>query len=213
MSFETRRPLPILALLLAIMGAAFLLPKPRYASLDILAELDIPMAFADWKGREVAGELNLKDDRYNFVNDVCARIYQNSKGEQLLFLVLDAGNFHNPKVCYTSSGFVVKDLGNKQFEAGDTSFEAQALSMQRQSYEVLLFYWLCIDRKIKSWTGQKVSELWASLTNRKKAGLMVRLEILAKERQQEQGYALGRRFIGDLSKSISTEDREYLFGT
>lgn len=199
-------------LMLGTMGTAFLLPKPEYSSLDILSELEIPYSFAGWRSRDVSEQLNLKDDRYNFINDVFARLYQNRQGEQLLFLILDAGNFHNPKVCYTSSGFAVTDLGKSDFESQGGRFEATALDMQRQDGKIILFYWLNIDKKIVSWTGQKVTEFWASLSNRKKSGLMVRIEIPSRSMSAEEGLDLGRRFIADLSQHLDQEQREYLFG-
>ena len=84
-----------ITLLLATIVIAFGLPKPRYKSPEIISQLDIPTAMGDWHSEDVSEQLNLqKDDRYAFISDVFARQYSSLFGGRLLFLVLDAGNFH-----------------------------------------------------------------------------------------------------------------------
>jgi EpsI family protein len=199
------------------MAVSFLIPVPKYTSLNILKEINIPTEFPGWRSFDVSKQLNLKDDRYNFISDVFARIYQNRKGQQLLFLVLDAGNFHNPKVCYTSSGFDVKELDSVELSSTEGPFNSSALLMQREKGGLFMFYWLCIDKKIVGWTGQKMLELWSSLSNKKKAGIMVRIEIplgeiTDKNIVQDNSIALGRDFIQALDKSLTLDQKEYLFG-
>jgi EpsI family protein len=200
-------------LLLLAAGVAFLIPKPEYTSLNVLEELDIPKHFSGWTSQDVAHELNLKDERYNFISDIFARLYENEQGQQLLFLILDAGNFHNPRICYNSSGFSVRDLGTVPMKMGTRTIEANALIMERQNLSVHMFYWLCIDQKIVDWTGQKILEFWASLFNKKKAGLMVRLEIYSQNISSEEAQQLGRQFIRDLNGHLPERQKEYLFGT
>ncbi len=209
-----KRPVLISILILAAMCCAFILPKPKYESLDILSSLEIPTRMPGWVSVDVAKELNLKDERYNFIQNAFARVYRNQYGEELLLLILDAGNFHNPKVCYTSSGFLVKEMDDTTFEAGDKSVKSVSLDMenQKQDQGVFLFYWLCIDKKIKDWAGQKASELWASLFNKRKAGLMFRMEIPAQGRTSSQAVALGQEFVKSLSDRMPPDQRQYLFG-
>lgn len=203
-----KRATLVIFVLVATIAVSFLLPKPKYESLDILSTLNIPEKFAGWKSMDVSKEFNLKDDRYNFISDVFARLYMNKNGKQLLFLILDAGNFHNPKVCYKSSGFSVNDLGNVTISTDYSKFNAKAIYMERQSAGMNLYYWLVIDKKIESWTGQKLVEFWSSLFNKKKSGLMVRLEIPV----SEGGIKLGREFLKNLNTALTLEQKEYLFG-
>jgi EpsI family protein len=212
-----KKPIVISLLLIVAIAASFLLPKQKYASLNILENLNIPTEFPGWTSIDFSKELNLQDDRYNFISDVFARVYQNRKGEQLLLLVLDAGNFHNPKVCYRSSGFSVKELGDAKFSTPNTAFKANALLMERQKLGMYMYYWLCIDKKIVDWTGQKVTEFWSSLSQKKKTGLMVRMEIPTSDKSKstrtpEASLALGREFLQTLSNHLTTEQKEYLFG-
>lgn len=207
-----KNPILIIILLLTTMGSSFLIPLPRYESLNILSTIDIPTQMPGWRSVDVSKELNLKDERYNFISDVFARIYYNGYGEQVLFLVLDAGNFHNPKVCYTSTGFTVKELPDAGFGLEQKKMNTTALFMDKPKQGLYMFYWLCIDKKIKDWGGQKLSELWSTLFNKKKAGLMVRMEIPSSFRTPQQAEALAQDLLGSMNKAMKPEQREFLFG-
>src|SRR3989338_8873483 len=115
-------------LLLATIFICFALPKPKYQSPDIIGTLDIPHAMRDWRSKDMALELNLEgDDRYKFISNVFARLYGNRYVENLLFLVLDAGNFHHPKVCFASSGFKIRELDDTEFSIRNRTFKARTL--------------------------------------------------------------------------------------
>ena len=208
-----KRAVLISIMLILTMVISFLVPKPKYEGTNILDNLNIPKSFPGWRSYDISKELDLKDERYNFISDAFARVYLNRKGEAILLLVLDAGNFHNPKVCYTSTGFNVQELDKVKFDLASTSVDANALYMERQDTGMTLLYWLIIDKKPVNWTQQKVLELWSSLFNKKKTGLMVRMEIpLNKGRTQEEALALSREFIQSLNQSLTTEQKDYLFG-
>ncbi|MCG8430629.1 MAG: EpsI family protein [Candidatus Omnitrophica bacterium] len=207
-----KRPALLSLLLLITIAVSFLLPKPEYAGVNILKELRIPHAFAGWRSQDASWQLDMQDDRYNFITDAFLRLYQNRQGDQIMFLILDAGNFHNPKVCYTSSGFSVQELEDVESKTRHNTFKAQALYLEKEPDALTMLYWLCIDRKMVDWTGQKMIELWSSLMNRKKAGLMVRLEIHAGIKTREECIALGQDFIRTLQNYLTTEEKEYLFG-
>ena len=208
-----KRAVLISIMLILTMVISFLVPKPKYEGTNILDNLNIPKSFPGWRSYDISKELDLKDERYNFISDAFARVYLNRKGEAILLLVLDAGNFHNPKVCYTSTGFNVQELEKVRFDLSSTSVDANALYMERQESGMALLYWLIIDKKPVTWTQQKVLELWSSLFNKKKTGLMVRMEIpLNKGRTQEEALALSREFIQSLNQSLTTEQKSYLFG-
>ena len=102
-------------LLLATIMVSFGLPKPKYVSPNILGKLDIPYSLSDWRSEDAGQTINQQkgDDRYNFISEIFARIYGTNHRESLLFIVLDAGNFHHPKVCFGSSGYQIKELADK----------------------------------------------------------------------------------------------------
>jgi EpsI family protein len=203
-------------LVIALVGiailVAFALPKPKYQSLNILKQINIPATFGVWTSQDATKNLDINDDRYKFISDIFARTYTRQDGVSLLFLILDAGNFHNPKVCFGSSGYKIKELSDEQIQAGGRSFKATALYTQKPGEGYVLMYWLCLDKQITGWTGQKAKEFFASIIGKKKTGLMVRLDIPSSEQSTPGAIAIGRQFITDLSKSLSPQDLEYIFG-
>ena len=100
---KTRLYITIL-LLLATILICFALPKPHYESPDIIGTLDYPSRHARLAQQGYGERLNLKqDDRYLFISDVfpCG-FTETATGRACFFLVLDAGNFHHPKVCFVA---------------------------------------------------------------------------------------------------------------
>lgn len=192
--------------------AAFALPKPKYKGVNILKQLDIPRSFGNWAGKDVGQDLNLNDDRYKFISDIFARTYTRKDGASLLFLILDAGNFHNPKICFSASGYKVRDLNDETISVGARKFRITPIFTIKPTEGYVLMYWLCLDKKITGWTGQKATELFASITGKKKAGLMVRLDIPSSEQTTDGAIAFGKEFISDLSRSLSPQDLEFIFG-
>ncbi|OQX79320.1 MAG: EpsI family protein [Candidatus Omnitrophica bacterium 4484_70.1] len=202
----------IIAVLLLTIIYCFIFPKPKYVSPDIIPQLKIPYKISDWRGKDVAEELNLLDNRYNFISDIFARVYINFYGESLLLLILDAGNFHHPKVCFGSSGFKIKELNDTEFNFSNHKFKAHTLYTEKNNESFLIIYWICIDKKIVDWTEQKIKQLFFSLFNKEKVGLMIRLDIPTKENDIEDHLKLAKEFIKHLSQNIPSEQADYLFG-
>ncbi|HOW43220.1 MAG TPA: EpsI family protein [Candidatus Omnitrophota bacterium] len=199
-------------LICAAIAISFAIPKPKYQSLNVLKQISIPVNFGDWKGNDIGQQLDLNDDRYRFISDIFARTYTRADGAQLMLLILDAGNFHNPKVCFGSSGYKIRELPDTRINAGKRSFETTTLLMTKDPESTMLIYWLCIDKKITSWAGQKTKELWFSLFNKKKAGLMVRLDVPAHPQAPEASAALAQQFVTELSTHLSEKDLTLIFG-
>lgn len=210
----------VIILVILTMLVSFVLPKPKYTSPDVLSQLNIPESFDSWRSRDISNEINTDGDIYNFVSRIFARQYARSiyyslldkDVEVLTLLILDAGNFHNPKVCYGSSGYKITELDDMELAAGSKKFEAHALSMEKGGEGLVMIYWICIDKKIVGWAGQKALELWTSLLRDKKAGLMVRLDIPARKGNPETSLRIAQEFIKDLSINLTPEQSEYLFG-
>lgn len=207
-----KKQLVIIIILTCALAASFALPKVKYKSPQILSKLEIPYKMPGWRGKDIANEINPQDKRYNFIGDVFSRVYFNRYGENLLFLILDAGNFHNPKVCFGSSGSTVKELPDLQLKALNSEFKAHVLYTQKGNDGLLLVYWICIDKKPVDWTEQKIKQLWYSMFNKEKAGLMVRLDIPAREETLDSSLKLAKEFISDISSVIPQDQAEYIFG-
>jgi len=207
-----KKCLIVTALLLATIAICFGLPKPRYQSPDILPTLDVPLRMKDWRGRDVSGEFNPKDARYNFISNIFARVYANYLDESLLLLILDAGNFHNPKVCFGSSGYKAVDLPDTEFKTSYSSFKANTVYFQKGDEGLLIIYWICINKKVVDWTRQKMIQLWYSMFNKEKVGLMVRFELRATKEKIPSAIRVAREFVAELDSALSKEQAEYIFG-
>ncbi|MBL8012725.1 MAG: exosortase-associated EpsI family protein, partial [Candidatus Omnitrophica bacterium] len=138
---RTFRKFLMLLLVGLAMAAAFLPKKTRYEGLNVLSEIRIPSEMPGWTSVDISDQIDVNQDVYNFISDVFARIYQNPYGEQVLLLVLDAGNFHNPKVCYTSSGYSVKEKESVTLSVDQTKIKANMLDIHRPDRAIFLFYW------------------------------------------------------------------------
>ncbi len=210
---KINRPIFVILLLLCALAFSFVLPKTKYKSPDILSKLDIPFRFPDWQGKDAGNLFNPDDLRYNFISEIFARIYANQYKESLLFLILDAGNFHNPKICFRGAGSTITDLPNLKLKAINHTFRAQAIYVQKGNNEgTLLIYWICINKKLVNWTGQKITQLLYSMFNKEKIGLMVRLDINTYRENLDATRALAQKFVSEISSQIPVEQAEYIFG-
>lgn len=189
--------------------------QARYVGTNFISKLGIPLDFDGWRGKDITSSLNInyEETQFNFINDALGREFVNVTGQPLIFIVLDAGNFHHPKVCFTAAGYEIQELDDTEFRTTDRSFNVHTLFTKRAGGSFLSFYWIVIDKDIAhEWIEQKVKQLYFSILNKKRIGLMVRIDIPAKEDQIESAMNLARDFIVDISNSIPPGDAEYIFG-
>ncbi|MCG8432073.1 MAG: EpsI family protein [Candidatus Omnitrophica bacterium] len=206
------KSLTVIIILIAALVLTYTLPKAKYQGTDLLSQLDIPMRIGDWQGEDISDQLDTQDERYAFVSDIFARWYKDPKGMQLLLLILDAGNFHNPKACFELSGYAIEHLNPITIPYNGKSLQANALLAERKEERNLLIFWTCFDKQITSWTGHEVKELFASILGKKKAGFMIRLDIPLGENPHEAALLPTYEFIMALYRSLPPEQTEYLFG-
>lgn len=210
---NNKKQLIIIIFLILTIAISFCLPKHKYTSPKIISKLTIPQNINGWwYGNDVSKKLNLQDERYNFVSDVFASAYTNKYRDNLLFLILDAGNFHHPKVCFGSSGYKIKEAPQPIFKIGGREFRPNILYAQKGDEGLLLIYWICIDKKIVNWAEQKFSQLWFSLFNKQRTGLMMRLDIPTKENNIPGSISMAEEFLNDLVKNLPQEQADYIFG-
>ncbi len=202
-------------LLSAAAVISFVLPVPKYENPIPLDLLNIPTHMRDWRSRDMTEELNLEgDDRYKFIGHVFARIYGTRRGENLLFLVLDVNNFHPPADCFTSSGFKVTRLKNPELRLGERTLTPRAFLAEKGRTRFLVLYWITINKKIiQNWTYGEIQQLLFNLLNRRRSGLMMRLDIPVEDGTIEDTFQWAERFLTDLEKNAQTDDADLLFGT
>jgi len=202
----------VIFLLIGTIIYCFAYPKPKYVSTDIFSQLAIPCNIKDWQGRDAEQGWNLEENKYNFISQIFNREYVNKNKENIYLLILNAGNFHNPKVCSRGAGFEIKELDNLRFNVLNRTFEACSLYVGMADDGYLIIYWVCMDKNIVSWTGQKIKELYYTLINKNKIRLMIRLDVPCKEKDIGDATMAARKFVEDLIQSIPTVQAEYIFG-
>ena len=202
------------SLLVLTILVAFTLPKPHYHSAFSFKKLHIPESFPGWQSEDIAPKLAAKeqDDRYKFISEIFARSYGIQNGPTLLFLVLDAGNFHHPQVCFKSSGFAIRELDDIEFQLAHKTLQAQCLFARKNQQQFLVIYWITINGRSVNWTQQKWQELLFSLSNQNRVGLMMRMDIPVAEDRIPEAQAFARKFVTDLEKEIPLEEIPYLWG-
>ena len=208
----TRRPLTALIFIGITALAAFAVPKPKYQSPDVLSKLSIPTEFGYWKSRDVSSQLNVRDKRFAFLSRVFARQYVNDLGESLLFLIVDAGNFHHPKVCFGSSGFQVTPQEDLEIQTAGRTLRAKVLFMEKGADDVLVVYWMCLDGKLIDWNEQKAKEFVYSVLGKPRVGLMGRLDIPTNAANKEGAKQTAKAFLKSLGQEIKPDDTGKLFG-
>ena len=202
----------VLTLVILAAGAGFLLPKVKYHSPDILSQLKIPVNFYYWTSQDISGTLNQEDLRYNFISRIFAREYANKYDQRLTFLILDAGNFHNPKVCFGSSGFKITDLPDPGIKINNRSIKTHAAFYEKPGESYVIVYWITINKQVVDWAQQKLLQLGYSMFNQEKVGLMVRLDIPATAQTTNSAVKLAQEFISQIAPGIPSDQQEYLFG-
>ncbi len=202
----------ILILLILAAATSFLLPKTKYHSPDILSQLKIPPSFHYWASKDISNTFNPADLRYNFISRIFAREYVNKYRQRLVFLILDAGNFHNPKVCFGSSGFKITDLPSQEIKIKNRVLKTHAAFYEKPGESYVIVYWICINKKTVDWVQQKLLQLKYSLLEKEKVGLMVRLDIPATSQTIDSALKLAREFLTQIEPEIPQDQAEYVFG-
>ncbi len=206
-----KRSIVIAVILIATMAIAYGLPKERYKSTDILKEISIPLTVGRWQGVVHKNDIKLMDEKYNFIQALDLREYTHPTGRKVYLFVLDAGNFHNPKVCMTSSGFVTNELNDIDYKLSQP-FSAAAITIAKDKTMVLISYWITINGKRVGWMEQKATEFWFSLIGKRKAGLMVRIDVPTSEQDLPTATEAVQDFVRSLSVSVNAKDHKYIFG-
>ncbi len=206
----------VIILLSTAMILSFTYKRPKYKGTGFVSALNIPAEFDGWRGRDITADLNLELEasRFGFISDLRTYQYVNSRGRTLLLIILDAGNFHHPNVCYTSAGFKLRELDDTEFNiGGGRVITARTLYTERGNESFLSFYWIVIDKQIvNKWIEQKLKQLYFSLFNKKRIGIMVRMDIPARESEIEDALIIAREFVREFSATLAPEPEDYLFG-
>ena len=210
------KPIIIIVLLSLTLIASLATPRAQYVGTGFISKLNLPLSINNWDGRDMTNTLNLDFDKSwnKFISEVMIYEYINKAGNRLNFILLDAGNFHHPNVCFTASGYEITELKDTEFNIAGRSFTAHTLFTQKENESNLSFYWIIIDKEIvHSWITQKIKQLYFSLFNRERVGLMVRIDIPLTGDNTDEAILLAKEFINDISQNMQPKNVDYIFGS
>lgn len=205
----------IIVLFLLTLIIIHAIPKPRYIGTGFISKLDLPASINNWNGKDITDSLDLDFDKNwnKFISEALIYEYINDAGDRLNFIILDAGNFHHPNVCFTAAGFEIEELADTEFNIADRHIKAHTLFTTKANKEGISFYWIIIDKKIvESWVRQKMKQLYFSLFNRQRVGLMVRIDVPAKQRNIQEAILIAEEFLSKLFNVLPPEQSQFVFG-
>ncbi len=212
---KSKKYIVVILVLIMTVLISHSLPKAKYVGTGFISTLNIPKSISDWEAKDITKEigLNVNISKYDFVSEALAYRYVNKEGKSIIFIILDAANFHHPKACFTGAGYKINDLKDKDFNFSDHTIKTHNLFTTRGKESSLSFYWIVIDRNIAhEWIEQKYKQLVFSLFGKKRVGLMIRVDIPAEEKEIEGATILAEQFMLDLRRSIPSDQVDYIFG-
>ena len=219
MDIRTKLNFVVVGLFLVLcISVVYFAPKAKYRGKAITAEIldGIPMDAGSWRGRDVRNMGNdLKDEVYNFLSKVFARYYVDSADmkKSVFLIVLDAGNFHYPKVCFRGAGFTSEELPQRELNLGHGKLKVHLMLNEKKGERSLSIYWISIDKKIvPTWAQQKIKQLYYSLFNKERVGLMMRVDIPV-TKNIDNSVEIAKNFLNDLYQTTPLQHRDYIFGT
>ena len=145
-------------LLLCSVVISYSVPRATYVGSGMLSKIEIPLKVNDWQGRDVSDQLKLdiRTDTNRFISETKIIQYFNKQGDKLHFIILDAGNFHHPNVCFTAAGYEIKELDDTEFTLSGRTIRTKTLYTEKNQETAVSLYWIIIDKKITyNWVEQK----------------------------------------------------------
>ena len=207
------KSLILIAIILIPIAVSFGLPKIKYQSFDIIEYLNIPLFIGTWLGEEMPNtdeELKMKfafinkSKQFYFWKEHGSEIYLNyhfskKNGSEVYFTLLNAGNFHNPKSCYTGTGYEPRYEGTHNIKLSkNTTLQFDSYLMLKKNSDLLTTYWMCVDGKRVNWLELKLNELICSLTNRKSINVLTRIDVPANPGNIDRALTVTKNFILEL---------------
>ena len=192
-------------------------PQAKYEGKEVVLSVmeDVPENFGRWRGKNMSMKIDDENPVYNFLSKAFARFYEDRYLPQkgLFFMMVDAGNFHHPRVCMQAGGVRTESLAPRAINVGGREILVQLVLTEGKDSGSLIVYWICIDKKVlRRWIDQKAHQFIYSLFNKKSVGLMVRADIACSRDSIDEGVKYAEKFFSDMYRNFPEESREYLFG-
>lgn len=217
----------IIAIIFIPIAATFLLPKTRYQSFDIIEYLNIPLLIGNWLGEEMPNTDEELKKKFTFINKSKQfyfwkkhesgqyQYYHFSKddGSEVYFTLLNAGNFHNPKSCYTGIGYKPRYEGKDNILLENKNvLQFDTYLMLKENNDLLTTYWMCVNGKKVNWLDLKLNEIICSITNRESINVLTRIDIYTNPADTSKALTTTKDFIRELYETLDKNKRVYIFG-
>jgi len=207
-----------MAIILVAVCIVYFTPKAKHQSSrkEVLSVMgSIPDAFGRWRGRNIDVEIDREQPVYNFLSKALSKFYYDlylpDKG--VFFVLLDAGNFHYPKICMMGGGMKTTDLPQRTIDVQGNKIPLYLILAEGEQSTSLITYWICIDKHLVTrWSEQKIRQLFYTMFNKKSTGFMIRADIICPDGDIDKGVQYVEKFFNDMYKDLPDETREYLFG-
>lgn len=197
-------------LIVAVIFISYGTPRDtRHQPSNVLKKINLPLLAGDWQGEDVDEKLNLGEGYYAYIADMKTLKYVNPKGERIFFTLMDAGNFHHPRLCFQGAGYEPEDLPDTHLGA---NIHAPTIYFKKKNASTLLFYWMATDKKIVNWAEQKAKDFWNSIIGKKRVGLIARLDIYTPPSKIPAATDAAKDLIANIRAVMPADQAEYIFG-
>lgn len=224
MTLKTTRALVLAGTMVASSALAYALKTNDKATANhsvIGLEQIVPENFAGWSvDKNVipvlpSPELEAKLNR--IYDETLARTYVNSRGERIMLSIAYGGDqtgrlrVHRPESCYSGQGFIVQKIGEDNLPTATGQVSIKRLFAQSGPRHEPITYWIRVgDTTVSNLLGQRITQLRFALTGEVPDGLIFRVSSLGEN--TKDAYSLHDRFINDLLRSVSPEQKATLIG-
>ncbi len=192
-------------------GLAFTSPRNAYQGTGAIDGIVLPSKAGEWYGQDIPNDLKIGKGLFGYISGLKTMAYR-ANGLTVYFTIIEGGNFHNPKLCFQGAGYQSKDLGTVTYLIGGQTLRTQSVIFKRSGQDILVFYWMCVNKKTVTWTEQKFKEFWASLIGQTKVGFIVRLDIPLNEDEVPLALPFVKDLVAKVYEGVSGEDRALIFG-
>jgi EpsI family protein len=207
------KSLIIIAIIFITILVSFYSPKIRYQSFDILEYINMPLSIGNWLGKELPNKDEEEKKAFTYINKSKQYYFWKKDGSEIYFSLLNAENFHDPKVCYTGIGYKPRYEGTHKINLSkSTTLQFDTYLMLKKNNTLLTTYWMCINGKNVNWLELKLNKRIYALTNKESINVLTRIDVPTNPKNTEKALAVTKDFLRDLYRILDKNKSVYVFG-
>jgi len=182
----------------------------------------IPKEFGEWKlddlstnGQIVSPELQEK--LQVFYSDTLSRTYVNKNNDRIMLSIAygkeqtEELRVHDPKICYTAQGFLIKDTENKTVNVGERDVPVIRVNAIKDLRIEPISYWILVgDYIANKTTDRKIMQLKYGLGGEIPDGMLVRVSSI--DADVSRAERIQNEFITQMYHALKGKDRAAIFG-